>query len=679
MVTRRGIVVGGSIITGFLMYKFNSNKENKQLLTPRALSSKDVHTATSGLLKLERNDPFKPPPSRDSLIHSLKNDTFDLLIIGGGATGVGCALDATTRGLKVALVENGDFASGTSSKSTKLLHGGVRYLEKAILQLDKSQLDLVVEALRERNNLFQVAPHLSKVLPILIPFDNYWQCGYYYAGAKLYDLLAGKQNIRSSFTISHSQLATLAPMIMKKGNNYGNYNIDSTENDLNYDMTIKDWKGALVYHDGIFNDARLCTSLALTAINYGATVVNYMQVTDLVNNSLKKGIDVIDPTVKDDKLCGAIVRDTENGDTFSIDAKMIVNATGPYTDKLLNMDKKLYLSTNIDNNLVTDTKTKDNLINEKLVVPSKGVHITLPSYYCPKNFGILDSSTTDGRVMFFIPWLDKVIAGTTDIPMENVPWNPKPTEADIQDILMELQKYINFPINRDDVLSAWAGIRPLVKSPNAVSKQGKTEQLVRSHLLLQSPSNLITITGGKWTTYREMAQETIDKVLEVGNFDKFTNNCLTKRLTVLGSQEWDSNYSTRLQYLYGINDKLANYLSENYGTQSDIICQLFKINDTNKLPIAMGTKRIEPQLISSFNYPFTIGELKYCIHYEYVRTALDFLLRRSRLAFLDAKEADLAIEGTVEVMARELDWDKTRIQKEIDATKDQIKNFIARD
>lgn len=677
---RRNLLVGGSILTGFLLYRWNMNN-NTRLLTPRAL---DTHGITHSKLQLTHTDPAKPPPTRESLLHSLKNDSFDVLIIGGGATGVGCALDATTRGLKVALVEAGDFASGTSSKSTKLLHGGVRYLEKAILQLDKSQLDLVIEALRERNNLFQVAPHLSKVLAILIPFDNYWQRGYFYIGAKLYDLLAGKQNIRSSFTIPYHQLATLAPMITKK-NDTANYdNIDSTASNYNFDSSIKDWKGALVYHDGVFNDSRLCVSLALTAINYGATVANYVQVTGLLNNKGEQNIGhKLGQQNDENKLCGAIVQDLENGDVFNIDAKVVVNATGPYTDKLLNMDKELYLSSS---NVTTDTPSELGLIQDKLVIPSKGVHITLPSYYCPKDFGILDSSTTDGRVMFFIPWLDKVIAGTTDIPMENVPWAPKPSESDIQDILMELQKYINFPINRDDVLSAWAGIRPLVRSPSALKSKkdggSSTEQLVRSHLLLQSPSNLITITGGKWTTYREMAQETIDKVCQIGEFDKFINNCLTKKLKILGSQNWDANYSTKLQYSYGISERLSNYLSENYGTQSEIICQLFKINELNKLPIALGTtnrKALNSDLVSSFNYPFTIGELKYCIYFEYVRTAADFLLRRSRFAFLDAREAERAIEGTVAIMARELNWDKDKIATEIESTRSQLKNFMVTD
>lgn len=432
-------------------------------------------------------------------------------------------------------------------------------------------------------------------------------------------------------------------------------------------------KLGLVYHDGIFNDSRFCVTLAMTAISRGATIMNYVEVEQLLK----------DPVTG--KLIGAKVKDKETGSTFDVKARTVVNATGPYSDKILQMDNnKDGLPDRInmeDNNLplISDEQTIA-VKNPKMVVPSAGVHIVLPSYYCPKNMGLLDANTSDGRVMFFLPWQGKVIAGTTDIPMKQVPCDPVPTEADIQDILKELQHYIKFPVKREDVLSAWAGIRPLVKDPRSSSpgdlpnEKEATQGLVRSHFLFTSPSNLITIAGGKWTTYREMAEETIDEVINVGKFDiEKLKSCATKDIKLLGSENWDLNYEAYLQQTYNVSPTMAEYLSNNYGDHSPVICELFKINAKNSLPVAMaGIKECDP---NAFNYPYTIGELKYSIYYEYTRTPLDFLLRRTRFSFLDAKEALRALEGTVEVMAKELNWDSKKRDYEFEKASNYIHTF----
>lgn len=592
-------------------------------------------------------------PTRDELLDKLsRTNQFDVLIIGGGATGTGCALDAATRGLNVALVEKNDFASGTSSKSTKMAHGGVRYLEKAFWEMSKAQLDLVIEALNERAHLLNTAPHLCKLLPIIIPVYNYWQVPYFYAGCKMYDLFAGSQNLKGSYLMSKNATMEVAPML--DGSNL---------------------KAGLVYHDGSFNDTRMNATLAVTAIENSATVLNYMEVKQLVKD-------------KDGKVAGAVVEDRETGKTYSVRAKVVVNATGPYSDRLLQMDAnpdglpdEVVQKTEpiIDGNAtVKSIMSQVAVTKPNMVVPSAGVHIILPSFYCAKEMGLLDAKTSDGRVMFFLPWQGKVLAGTTDIPLKQVPENPTATEADIQDILKELQPYIKFPVKREDVLSAWAGIRPLVTDPRKKSKaDGSTQGLVRSHFIFTSDHGLVTIAGGKWTTYRAMAEETIDEVVKNGKFD--AKPCITRKLKLAGAENWDPNLPALLAQKYHLSQKMSHYLAENYGTRAPLICEMFHEDPENRLPLLLADKEQTPVLghvdFDSFRYPITIAELKYAIKYEYARTALDFLMRRTRFAFLDAKQALNAVEGTVRLMGDSLGWDEQRRQDEIRYSTEFIKTF----
>lgn len=343
------------------------------------------------------------PPSSSS------KDIYDLLIIGGGATGTGIALDAATRGLKVALVERDDFSSGTSSKSTKLVHGGVRYLEKAVWNLDYSQYQLVKEALRERRYFLYTAPHLSSWLPIMLPLQKWWQAPYFWAGTKFYDFLAGSEGIESSYFLTRSKALDAFPML-KKENLFG----------------------ALVYYDGQHNDSRMNVSLAMTAALYGATMVNHLEVTALEKD-------------KHGKICGARVRDriperngeSEKGEEFVVRAKGVINATGPFADAIEKMD---------------DATKKD------IVAPSLGVHVVLPGHLSPQNMGLIDPATSDGRVIFFLPWQGNTIAGTTDAPC-SIEQNPVASERDINWIIDEIRRYLapDIHLRRSDILAAWSG------------------------------------------------------------------------------------------------------------------------------------------------------------------------------------------------------------------------------
>ncbi|SCU77446.1 LADA_0A00496g1_1 [Lachancea dasiensis] len=589
-------------------------------------------------------------PTRAELLEKMaKTEEFDVLVIGGGATGTGSAVDGATRGLNVALVEMNDFASGTSSKSTKMAHGGVRYLEKAFWELSKAQLDLVIEALNERAHMLETAPHLCKVLPIMIPVYNYWQVPYFYVGCKMYDLFAGSQNLKGSYMMSAGLASEVAPML------------DASK-----------LKAGLVYHDGSFNDSRMNAALAVTAVERGATVLNYVEVTQLLKNE------------KTGHVEGAMARDRETGKEIRIKAKVVVNATGPFSDRLLQMDNaKDGLPRNdllqYANEGHSSIGSRVAVSNPRMVVPSAGVHIVLPSFYCPKEIGLLDAKTSDGRVMFFLPWQGKVLAGTTDIPMKQVPENPTAAEADIQDILKELQHYIKFPVKREDVLSAWAGIRPLVRDPRTLTEAdvGSTQGLVRNHFLFTSDTGLVTIAGGKWTTYREMAEQTIDEVIKVGHFQ--AKPCVTKKIKLAGAEGWDPNFVAMLAQEYGLSSKMAGHLANSYGTRSPIICEMFRKDEKNQLPVTFGGREnvtvFKNVNFDSFRYPFTIGELKYSIKYEYTRTALDFLMRRTRFGFLDARQALAAVDGTVSVMGDELNWNDDRREAERVQASEFIKTF----
>ncbi|QPG74350.1 hypothetical protein FOA43_001677 [Brettanomyces nanus] len=582
------------------------------------------------------------PPSRDELLRrlgrpissdekkhvSIKDvqSKFDLVVIGGGAVGTGAALDATLRGLKVLLVEKNDYASGTSSKSTKMAHGGIRYLEKAVFQLSKVQLDLVIEALHERASILENAPHLAICLPICIPVYKWYQVPYFYAGCALYDMFAGSQGIRHSYVMTRHATLDEHPQLNPNG-----------------------LVGGLVYHDGLFNDARMNVALALTAEQHGATVLNYMN----VEQFLKDG---------DGKSKGVRIRDIDSGSEYLVGADALIGAAGPYSDLLISMDKS--------ENGLPDPEA---LSHPRMVVPSGGVHVILPEWYCSEDQGLLDASTPDGRVMFFLPWQGKVLAGTTDVPLKKVPENPVATEQEISDILGELQHYVKFPVRREDVLSAWCGVRPLVRDPSTVPEGevvASTQGIVRNHLVYELPNGLITITGGKWTTYRQMAEDVIDYTIQhVSTLNErfATRPCTTKHNKLVGADSYDPTFFCRLAQQYHLTETLAKHLASNYGDRAPIICELFLRYPRLKAPIGLPRPEGHDYSYDDFKYPFTLAELYYCLDYEHVRHPIDFLARRCRLAFLDANKALNAVDEVVDVMARRYGWSsskKTQMKQE---------------
>jgi glycerol-3-phosphate dehydrogenase len=544
-------------------------------------------------------------------------EPYDLLVIGGGATGSGIALDAATRGLRVALVERDDFAAGTSSKSTKLVHGGVRYLEKAVWELDYSQYSLVKEALRERKYFLDTAPHLSMWLPIMLPLQHWWQAPYFWAGTKFYDFLAGSEGIESSYFLTRSKALDAFPML-RKDNLFG----------------------ALVYYDGAHNDSRMNVSLAMTAALYGATVVNHMEVTGLTKDA-------------SGKLNGAKVKDlvrTKNGqpsEEFTVRAKGVINATGPFSDSIRKLD---------------DPAVQD------IVAPSAGVHVVLPGYYSPAGMGLIDPSTSDGRVVFFLPWQGNTIAGTTDAPTEISP-QPIPGEGEIRWILNEIKGYLAPDINvrRGDVLAAWSGIRPLVKDPKAKN----TESLVRNHLITTSDSGLLTCAGGKWTTYRQMAEDAVDEAVKLFHLQPkplthatrvsgtemiddaapLDGTCQTHQVRLVGAHGYSKTLFINLIQHFGLETEVAKHLTQSYGDRAWTVAALSSPTE-KRFPVR--GKRISPL------YPFIDGEVRYAVRHEYAQTAVDVIARRTRLAFLNVQAALEALPKVIDLMAEELNWDTKR-------------------
>ncbi|XP_063285690.1 glycerol-3-phosphate dehydrogenase, mitochondrial isoform X1 [Pelobates fuscus] len=545
----------------------------------------------------------KDLPSREAQLMTLENTKeFDVLVIGGGATGSGCALDAVTRGLKTALVERDDFSSGTSSRSTKLIHGGVRYLQKAIMKLDVEQYKLVKEALHERANLLEIAPHLSTPLPIMLPVYKWWQLPYYWVGIKAYDLVAGSQCLKSSYILSKSKALEHFPMLQK-------------------DKLV----GAIVYYDGQHNDARMNLAIALTAARYGAATANYTEVVRLLKKTdLESG---------KERVCGARCRDILTGKEFDVKAKCVINATGPFTDSIRKMD---------------DQEVKN------ICQPSAGVHIVMPGYYSPDHMGLLDPATSDGRVIFFLPWEKMTIAGTTDTPTE-VTHHPIPTEEDINFILTEVRNYLStdVEVRRGDVLAAWSGIRPLVTNPHSAD----TQSISRNHVVDVGDSGLVTIAGGKWTTYRSMAEDTLDAAVKAHNLK--AGPCKTVGLFLEGGKDWSPTLYIRLVQDYGLESEVAQHLASTYGDKAFEVAKLAKVTG-KRWPI------VGKRLVSEF--PYIEAEVKYALR-EYACSAVDVISRRTRLAFLNVQAAEEALPRIVDIMAKEFNWKEQKKMEELEAAK----------
>ncbi|KAK9524146.1 hypothetical protein VZT92_018007 [Zoarces viviparus] len=588
------VIGGGAVAAAFGLSQLIEYRKTQHGLTRLA------HVAAEAELRVPFADEF---PSRQAQLAALqRTEEFDVLVVGGGATGAGCALDAVTRNLKTALVERNDFSSGTSSRSTKLIHGGVRYLQKAIMQLDYEQYMMVKEALRERANLLEIAPHLSAPLPIMLPVYKWWQLPYYWAGIKMYDLVAGIQNLKSSYVLSKTKALEHFPMLKK-------------------DKLV----GAIVYYDGQHNDARMNLAIALSSARYGAAVANYTEVVRLLKTK--------DPRSGEEKVCGARCRDVITGQEFDVKAKCVINATGPFTDSLRKMDNK---------------ETKN------ICQPSAGVHIVIPGYYSPDNMGLLDPSTSDGRVIFFLPWEKMTIAGTTDSPT-SVTAHPIPGEDDINFILREIRNYLSpdVEVRRGDVLAAWSGIRPLVTDPNSKD----TQSICRNHIVSISDSGLVTIAGGKWTTYRSMAEETLDAAVKTHGLS--AEPCKTVGLMLEGAKGWTPTLYIRLVQDYGLENEVAQHLAATYGGKAFDVAKMAQVTG-QRWPI------VGKRLVSEF--PYIEGEVLYAMK-EYACTAIDVIARRTRLGFLNVQAADEALPRIVQIMGKELDWSEEQKTTQLEAAR----------
>ena len=518
--------------------------------------------------------------SREELVLNIKNtQQFDVAVIGGGASGLGVALDAVSRGFKTVLFEGVDFSKGTSSKSTKLVHGGVRYLAQG-------NLSLVTEALEERGLLSKNARHLFKNQTFIIPNYTWWQ-GYYYAfGMKLYDLLSKKLSLGKSTLISKTETLDNLPTIKSSNLHSG-----------------------VTYQDGQFDDARLAINLAQTILEQGGLVLNHAKVIDLNKTN----------TVVD----GVKILDNETNETFDVRSKIVINATGIFTDDILQ---------------------KNDDSHKQTVVPSQGVHLVLDKSFLKSDKAIMIPKTSDGRVLFIIPWHDKVIAGTTDTLIEEHSLEPIALESEIDFILNTIDRYLIRKPKREEVLSVFAGLRPLAAPKN---KNEKTKEVSRSHKILVSDSKLISIIGGKWTTYRKMAEDVMDKAIQVHDMPVKVSK--TRNLSIHGNISVNVDYGINHLHIYGSDKKNIMTL------QSENPDNLEKLHN---------------------KYPFTVAEVIWSVKHEFARTVEDALARRIRLLFLDARAAMEAAPLVAKIMAKELgkdnDWIKTQETEFINLAKNYI-------
>ncbi|WPV02623.1 glycerol-3-phosphate dehydrogenase/oxidase [Mucilaginibacter sp. cycad4] len=509
------------------------------------------------------------------------NDTqkiWDLIIIGGGATGLGAAVDSASRGFSTLLLEQADFAKGTSSRATKLVHGGVRYLAQG-------DIGLVREALRERGLLLKNAPHLVKNESFIIPNYSWWDGIFYTIGLSIYDLLAGKLSFGRAKHISKKETLKRLPGIQEKG-----------------------LHGGVVYHDGQFDDSRLAINLAQTAIEQGGTLLNYVKVTGLIK----------DPA---DEITGVKATDIETGDTLQIKAKAVINATGIFVDDVLKMD----------------TPEK-----KPMVRPSQGVHLVLDRSFLPAEDALMIPKTEDGRVLFAVPWHEKLLIGTTDTPIDSHSLEPVALDEEVQFILRTAGKYLTKAPTRADVLSVFAGLRPLAAPQDGSSK---TKEISRSHKLIVSASGLITITGGKWTTYRKMAEDIVDKAIEIAGLKNMP--CKTDSLPIHGSRP---------------NPDRTNPMFV-YGSDTEKILALYNENPDWK-------NLIHPQ------GSYTKSEVIWSVRNEMARTVEDILARRTRVLFLDARLATEMAPEVARLMAGELGKDAAWEQAQIKAFNETAKNYI---
>jgi glycerol-3-phosphate dehydrogenase len=517
---------------------------------------------------------------RDHLLTKMKENIdsgFDIIIAGGGATGLGAGVDAASRGYKTLLVEALDFTSGTSSRSTKLIHGGVRYLQQG-------NITLVMESLHERGVLSRNAPHLIRHQSFIVPQYEWWEGPFYGTGMKLYDILAGKLGLKKSKNLSLNKTLERLPTINKKG-----------------------LKGGVLYYDCQFDDARTGIALAGTMADEGGIPLNYMKCTGFIK--------------EDSFITGIKAKDTLTGEEYEIKGKAIINASGPFIDELRHIDSGK---------------------ESNLIAPSQGIHIVLDSSFLPGDSAIMVPHTDDGRVLFAVPWHDKIIIGTTDTEIPNSEPEPKPFKEEIDFLIDHAGKYLAKKPKHSDIKSTFAGIRPLIKG----SSETKTSNISRDHHLEISQSGLITISGGKWTTYRKMAEDTIDTAAKFAGLKII--KCRTETLKLRG---------------YNGKQKEDRLFLSQFGKDKEEIKKLEKTGEKLGLKI-------------SSRFPYTYGEILWSVRNESPQKLEDILARRTRALFLDAEESIRIAPAIAEFMAEHMGKDSDWIKKEIKEFNQLAKGYL---
>ena len=505
---------------------------------------------------------------------------YDFIVIGGGATGIGIALEAATRGYSVVLLEKSDFTKSTSSKSTKLVHGGVRYLAQG-------DLALVREACVERGRLLKNAPHLVKNQSFVIPTFGLFDELMYTVGLTFYDLLAGKYSLGRSLRVSKRKAIEKLPTINQKKISAG-----------------------VVYHDGQFDDSRLAINALQTAVEHGAIAANYMQV-----NNIKKD--------NNGFACGVVALDIESGKEYTINGKAVINATGVFADDILQMDSPG---------------------QRKTIRPSQGIHLVLDKSFLPSNYALMIPKTDDGRVLFAVPWHDKIVVGTTDTPINSPSLEPVALEEEIKFILATMAKYLTKAPSRSDVLSIFAGLRPLAAPKH---ENSKTKEISRSHKITVTNSQLFTMIGGKWTTFRRMAQDMVDKVEKTKRWSHTQTS--TKNLKLHG-------------YIQNIDLNDPLYF---YGSDKEQLIEMMEKDSETK------------QLLSS-RLNIYAAQVIWAVRYEMARTVEDFLSRRVRALLLDAREAILVAPKVATLMAAELGKDKQWEENQVKEFEKVASKYILR-
>lgn len=505
-----------------------------------------------------------------------RSKTWDFIVIGGGATGVGIAIDAASRGYEVLLLEQNDFSKGTSSRSTKLVHGGVRYLQQG-------NLALVLEALRERAIMVKNAPHIVHQVPFIVPNYEWWESPFYGIGLKVYDALAGKHGFGKSEILSREETLERIPTLETEG-----------------------LRGGVIYWDGQFDDSRLVINMVKTAVEQGGVLLNYVKVQGIVKSG--------------EFVSGVIAVDMESGKEYELKTKAVINATGAFTDAVRRMDESGV---------------------KPIIVPSQGVHIVLDKSFLPGDTAIMVPHTSDGRVLFAIPWHNRVLVGTTDTPIDEVSLEPRPLQEEIDFLLEHAVRYLSKDPTPADVLSVFVGIRPLVNLGDAEN----TAAMSREHSVVISRSGLISIAGGKWTTYRKMAEETLDQAIQVAHLEH--RHSVTENLQIHG-------YHKNCEQ-FGI---LKPYGSDAPEIES-IICENPEYS-----------KPLHPHL-----RPLT-GEVIWAVRHEMARTVEDFLSRRTRSLLLDAR-ASIEIAGKVaKLMAKELGRKRSWVKEQEAAYKQLAEGYL---